>query len=229
MSGYFTPASFKFLRALARHNERAWFVAHKADYQRHVRDPFLRLIADLTEPLTRISRHYVADPRPVGGSLFRIHRDTRFARDKRPYKEWAGARFFHRRVREVDGDAPSFYLHLQPGDCFVGGGLWHPQPAALKRVRAYLVNNPASWKQATRSPAFRRAYTLGGTALVRPPQGFAPQHELIADLKRKDFVCTAPLDDAALCRADLLRTIARRFQRVAPLIDWLCGALDLEF
>lgn len=229
MPGYFSPASFGFLRALARHNERAWFLAHKADYERHLRQPFLRLIADLAGPLATISPHYRADSRPLGGSLFRIYRDVRFARDKRPYKEWAGARFFHERFRERQGDTPSFYIHVQPGHCFVGGGLWHPQPAAVKRVRDYLVNNPVSWKQATRNPAFRRAFTLGGESLKRPPQGYDPAHELIEDIKRKDFVCVAPMPDALLLRADLSRQIIRRFVLAAPMIDWLCGALDLEF
>ena len=101
---YFTPATFKFLRALARNNNRDWFAQHKHEYDEHLRRPYLRLIADLAEPLRKISPHYVADPRPVGGSLFRIHRDTRFSSDKTPYKPWAGARFFHERSRELFGD-----------------------------------------------------------------------------------------------------------------------------
>ena len=92
MSTYFTDKSFKFLRGLARHNERAWFLDHKADYDAHVRTPFLRLITDLQPIVAGISEHYRSDPKPVGGSLFRIHRDTRFANDKTPYKTWQGAR-----------------------------------------------------------------------------------------------------------------------------------------
>src|SRR3546814_10725812 len=79
MTTYFTDKSFRFLRALARNNERAWFQAHKADYEAHVRGPFQALLADLQPDLHTISEHYRSEPRTVGGSLFRIQRDTRFA------------------------------------------------------------------------------------------------------------------------------------------------------
>jgi uncharacterized protein (TIGR02453 family) len=117
---YFTPATFRFLRALDRNNSRDWFHAHKDDYERHVREPFLDLITDLQAPLAKISPHYRADPRKNGGSLFRIFRDTRFSNNKLPYKPWQGSRFFHERRHEIP--APSFYMHIQPGDCFAGGG-----------------------------------------------------------------------------------------------------------
>lgn len=124
---YFTPASLNFLKELAANNHREWFNAHKKTYETALRDPYLQLIADLAAPLATISPHFVADPRPVGGSLFRLYRDTRFAKDKTPYKTWAGAKFFHERSRELSGDVPVFYLHVEPGSSFVGGGLWHPQ------------------------------------------------------------------------------------------------------
>jgi uncharacterized protein (TIGR02453 family) len=240
-SDYFTTASFKFLRGLARNNNREWFAAHKAQYEEQLRQPFLHLIADLAEPLARLSPEYVADPKPVGGSLFRIYRDTRFSGDKTPYKPWAGASFYHRTARAMarggDGstgmmgrlDAPVFYLHVQPGGCFAGAGLWHPMPESVKRVRNYMVNNPASWKKATRSTSFRKLYELDGEALVRPPLGYDPQHELIEDLKRKDFVCSAALDDAELCAPGLVKNLIARYKTAAPMVDWLCGALDLDF
>jgi uncharacterized protein (TIGR02453 family) len=228
-AAYFAPATFKFLRALARNNSRDWFAAHKDDYEVHLRQPFLRLIADLAEPLAKISPHFVADPRPVGGSLFRIHRDTRFSSDKTPYKTWIAAKFFHTRHKELMGDTPVFYLHVEPGECYLGAGLWHAQPEAVRRVRDYMVNNPVSWKTATRSASFRRVYELTGESLSRPPRGYDPKHELIDDLKRKDFVCGASLDDAAMTSPALLKTVVQHFQRAAPLNDWLCGALDLDF
>ena len=84
MSAYFSDASLKFLRGLARHNDKAWFDQHRQDYEAQVRQPFLRLIGDLQPALASISPHYRADPRTVGGSLFRIHRDARFSNDKSP-------------------------------------------------------------------------------------------------------------------------------------------------
>jgi len=227
MSTYFSDATFRFLRALKRHNSREWFQAHRSDYDAHVRAPFLRLIADLQPDLAAISPHYRADPKPVGGSLFRIHRDTRFANDKTPYKTWSGARFFHARGRQVE--APSFYLHLQPGACFLGGGLWHPEPDTQRRIRAFLLDNPAGWKAAVRTPAFRRRFEFGGESLVRPPRGYPADHELIDDLKRKSFAAMAPLDDAVVLGPRLRQSVAAGFAGAAPLVDYLCAALDLEF
>ena len=228
MTTYFTDAAFKFLRGLARHNSRDWFHAHKAGYDSHVRAPFQRLLTDLQPDLHAISDHYRADPKPVGGSLFRIQRDTRFANDKTPYKPWQGARLFHVRGRQVE--APSFYIHLQPGHCFVGAGLWHPQSDTLRKVRQFIVDNPASWKTAAHSPAFQRRYHLDDSdMLVRPPRGFAADFEFIDDLRHRNFVALRAIDDAAVLGSRLRQTLVRDLQGLAPLVDYLCAALDLEF
>lgn len=224
---YFSHATFRFLRDLGANNNRPWFTANKARYEAELRQPFLQLIADLQAPLARISPHFVADPRSQGGSLFRIHRDTRFANDKTPYKTWAGARLFHERARQVD--APSFYLHIQQGDCFVGGGKWHPQPESIKRIRSFIANNPAAWKKATRSRSFTSHFGLGGDSLVRPPRGFDPEHELIDDIKRKDFVASERFSDRMATSGELRALLVDRFRRVAPLVDYLCASLDLDF
>lgn len=240
MPTYFTARTFKFQRALAKNNTRDWFAAHKADYEEHLKQPFLRLITDLQEPLRKISPHYRADPKPVGGSLFRIHRDTRFANDKTPYKAWAGARFFHERIKIANDtatlqrpgaaiEAPSFYLHIQPGNCFIGGGLWHPETATQRRIRDFIVANPESWKAAVHKPAFLRKFTLNDETLTRVPRGYPADHELIDDLKRKNFVAIAPIDDDVVTGTQLLKSVTTGLAGCAPLIDYLCAALDLEF
>jgi uncharacterized protein (TIGR02453 family) len=224
---YFSSKGFSFLRALARNNNREWFQAHKADYEAQVRAPFLRLLQDLQPDLAALSTHYRADPRPVGGSLFRIHRDTRFANDKTPYKTHAGARLFHERHREVD--SPSFYIHVQPGHCFVGAGLWHPEPATRRRIREFISENPQGWRKAVHSPAFRRRFELGGESLQRIPRGFPADHPLAEDLKRQSFVGSTPLEDATVLGPNLRRSIASALAGLAPLVDYLCASLDLEF
>ena len=224
---YFNAATFRFLRDLAANNNRAWFAANKPRYEDVLRGPFLRLIADLQAPLAKISTHYRADPRPQGGSLFRIHRDTRFASDKTPYKTWAGARFAHERRREIE--APSFYLHVQPRDCFAGGGIWHPGSPTLKKIREFLADNPAAWKKATRGKAFRDRFEFRGEALTRPPRGFDPGHELIADLKRRSFAAVQGIPEALACSDELRPFVVDTFRRIAPMIDYLCAAVELEF
>jgi len=245
-ASYFRPETLAFLRELALNNSREWFTAHKKDYEQHVKGPFLQLIADLAEPLKTISSHYVANPKPVGGSMFRIYRDTRFSGDKSPYKPWAGASFYHEATRAVtrggDGDqgtmgrldAPVFYLHIEPEHddegSFCGGGLWHPQPETVKRIRNYMLNNPASWKLATRSPEFTSRFgALRGESLSRVPRGYDPGHELVEDLKRKDFVCSTRITEATLLGPDLLDAILENYRQASGLIDWLCGALDLDY
>jgi uncharacterized protein (TIGR02453 family) len=237
---YFTPATFQFLRGLARNNRRDWFQARKPLYEQHVKAPCLRLIADLAEPLRAISPQLVADPRPVGGSLFRIYRDTRFSTDKAPYKTHVGMTFFHaatkRGARGLAGnaaigrlDAPVLYLHIAPNSCFTGGGIWHPQAPTLKRIRDFLVDNPRSWTKLTTSRAFRRHFALEGDSLSKPPRGYKADHALIEDLKRKDFVASADLSDADLLGPDLRKLLLQRFQLMHPLLEWLCMALELDF
>ena len=228
MATYFSDATFKFLRALARHNDREWFHAHKADYESHVRGPFQRLLTDLRPSLAEVSTHYRADPKTVGGSLFRIQRDTRFANDKAPYKSWQGARLFHERGRQVE--APSFYLHVQPGNCFVGAGLWHPQPDALRRVRHFVVDNPGSWKAAAHGDKFRKRFDLDDSEkLTRAPRGFPDDFEFADDLRRKNFVALRAIEDATITGPRLLKTLATDLVGLAPFTDYLCAALDLEF
>jgi uncharacterized protein (TIGR02453 family) len=228
MTTYFTEASFKFLRGLARHNERAWFLDHKADYETHVRAPFQRLLADLAPALAEISEHYRVDPKPVGGSLYRIQRDTRFANDKTPYKTWQGARLTHARGRQVE--APLFYMHLQPGKCFVGAGLWHSPPPVQRQVRQFIVDNPSGWKAAAHASAFRKRFDLDDSEmLVRVPKGYPDDFPFPDDLRRRNFVAERAIDDATMLAPRLRQELAKDLAGLAPFVDYLCAALDLEF
>jgi uncharacterized protein (TIGR02453 family) len=224
---YFTPKSFALMREFARNNNREWFTANKARFEETLRDPFLRLIGDLATPLAKISPHFRADPRTQGGSMFRIYRDTRFSSDKTPYKTWLGARLYHERSKQVP--APTFYMHIQPGRHFVGGGLWHPEPPTLKRVRDFLADNPAAWKKAVHNKRFAERFEVGGESLSRPPRGYDPNHELIEDIKRKDFAAWTEFGDREACSSELRDILIAGFKGVAPMIDYLCAALDLEF
>ena len=228
MSTYFSDKSFRFLRSLARNNNRDWFTEHKADYEAYVREPFQHLLGDLQPALHEVSHHYRAEPRGVGGSLFRIHRDTRFSNDKTPYKTWQGARLFHERRKQVP--APSFYLHLQPRQCFIAAGLWHPETATLRKIRQFIVDNPAAWKQAAHATAFRRRYDVNSEdMLVRPPRGFDPDFEFIDDLRRRNFVALRGIEDATMSGPRLRSVIEKDLASMAPFMDYLCAALDLEF
>lgn len=223
----FSPALFSFLRELKANNDRDWFNANKARYEDVIREPALEFITDFAPLLEGISPHFLADARPAGGSLFRIHRDTRFSRDKTPYKTHTGIQFRHEAAKDVH--APGYYLHLEPRQVFVAAGVWHPDSAALGRIRGALDADPAGWRRATSGNAFRERFALSGDTLKRPPAGFDPEHPLIDDLKRKDFIAVAPLQQRAVTSAGFAEELAADCRAVSPLVSFLCEALGLPF
>ncbi len=224
---HFTPALFTFLRELRENNNREWFRGNKARYEADVRDPLLRFIADFALPLHELSAHFVADPRPVGGSLFRIYRDVRFSKDKSPYKTQAAAHFRHERGKDVH--APGFYLHLEPDDVFAGAGIWHPDMKSLTRIRDAIVANPAGWRRLTSDGEFRRRWQLAGDSLKRAPKGFDPDHPLIGDLRRKDFVTVTSFTEAAACAPDFMDQLAQAYRTTGPVVEFLTTALGLPY
>jgi uncharacterized protein (TIGR02453 family) len=224
---YFRPELFGFLRQLRENNDREWFQTNRDRYELAVREPFLRFIADFGPLLERISPHFVADPRPSGGSLFRIHRDTRFSKDKSPYKTAASAHFRHVMARDVH--APGFYLHLEPGRVFAGVGLWHPDPPTLTTVRDAIVADPCKWERASSDRAFAAIFTAGGDRLKRPPTGYDPKHPFIEDLKRKEFVASAPFSEEDACRPDFMDRFAETCRVAVPFMAFLTGAVGLAW
>jgi uncharacterized protein (TIGR02453 family) len=217
------PQLFDFLRDLRNHNDREWFHANKQRYERDVRDPLLAFIGDAAAPLARISREVLADPRPTGGSLFRVYRDTRFSKDKTPYKTHAAAQFRHRAGKDVH--APGFYVHLEPGDVFVGAGLWRPESEPLRAVRTAIATRPFDWKRVLAAPAFKKLCTLEGESAKRPPQGFDPDHALIDDIRRKDFIAVARFKEAEAIRPGFLDAVITACRAAAPLNAFICRAL----
>src|SRR5690606_38948724 len=228
MAAYFSDATWRFFRALARNNNRTWFHAHKADYERHVREPYQRLLRDLQPAVASISGHFHANPARAGGSLFRINRDTRFANDKSPYKTWQGAKIYHTRHRQVE--APSFHLQLRPGQSFVGAGLWRPHNDTVRKLRQFILDNPASWEAAAHDPVVRQRFQLAQhQRLVRMPHGFPADFAFADDLRLKSFILSRPLDDAVVTGPGLLAELEADLAALARFTDYLCAAVDLEF
>ncbi|MBI3181768.1 MAG: DUF2461 domain-containing protein [Myxococcales bacterium] len=222
-AGHFGPGLFEFLRELKQNNEREWFKENQHRYEAEVKAPLLRFIGDLNDRLAPVSREFVADARPVGGSMFRIYRDTRFSKDKSPFKTAAAAHFPHRRCGK-DVHAPGFYLHLEPGESCGGGGLWHPDAPSLKKVRDAFVKKSAEWK-AIRSKVGK----IEGETLKRPPPGYDPGHPFIEDLKRKDFYVMVPFSDREVCSADFLDRYVQSCRKCGPLVAFLTKAMGLAF
>jgi uncharacterized protein (TIGR02453 family) len=162
----------------------------------------------------------------VGGSVFRIHRDIRFSKDKTPYKTHVGIHFRHRAAS--DAHAPGFYVHLEPGAAFAAGGMWRPDTASQRAIREAISEDPRAWKRAT-GPPFSKRHSLIGESLKRPPPGFAADHPLIEDLKRKDYVGEASLKERAITSPGFLEEYAALCKESAPLLRFLCKAVDVEF
>jgi uncharacterized protein (TIGR02453 family) len=221
---HFTPDLFKFFRQLERNNKREWFLKNKDRYVEVARDPMTQFIADLAPGLRRISKNFLADPRPVGGSMFRIYRDVRFARDKRPYKTACTAQFRHRKGKDVH--APGFYVHLGTDGVYAGSGLWRPDAPTTAKVRRFIVDHPARWKRIVRGKKFP---PMSGDSLKRPPRGFDAEHPLIEDLKRKDFVTMVELDERTACSPDFLDRYVEMCRTSAPLVRFLTESLELEW
>ena len=223
---YFGREFFGFLKELAAHNNRDWFEANRERYELSVRDPFLRLIADLQPHLKKINPQIVADPRPNGGSMMCIYRDIRFSKDKSPYKTSVAAHFWH--AKGKDGATPAYYLHLAPGESLIGSGIWRPEPAALKGIRQAIVKQAKQWQEVTSGRDFRSTCGLAGESLQRPPAGFDPNHPLIADIKRKDFVTSSKLTDKQVCADGFLDSVVENFRLTAPFVIFLSRAVGLS-
>src|SRR5258705_10910036 len=161
---YFNPQLFQFLAQLRRNNRRAWFLKHRPEFEEFARQPSLRFVTDLQLRLREVSTWLVADPKPNGGSLFRIYRDVRFSKDKSPYKTHIGMNFWHASASEaVRG--PGLYLHFEPKGCFLAGGILQPDPPSLARIR-----HAIAW-EAQGGGAAQRGGPLGGGTLSLPPPG----------------------------------------------------------
>lgn len=223
----FDKSLFDFFRDLAQHNDREWFQANKTRYEEDVRGPLMTFVEHFAADLETISPRFVADPKPVGGSLFRIHRDVRFSRDKRPYKTWGALQFRHEQGRDVH--APGFYLHLEPDRVFAGAGLWHPDRDALRKIREAIVDRPDDWRAAARDRAFRRRFTFGGDSLVRSPKGFPADHPHGEDLRRKDFIAVANFTEADACSPRFRSQYASTCRSSAPFMRFLTAAVDLPW
>lgn len=224
----FDPSLGRFLKELKRHNNREWFGANKDRYERDVLGPCMAFIRAFAPKLRKISPHFVASDQRVGGSLMRIYRDTRFGGDKTPYKTNVGIQFRHERGRDVH--APGFYVHIEPGECFLALGVWRPDRDALDQIRQAILERPEPWKRVQKSKLFRQlSFTLAGDSLKRPPRDCPADHPLIDDLKRTDFVAVRDLPEADVFGESYLDRVADSFAASSPFMRFLCQAMGLPY
>ena len=228
----FSAATLTFLRGLARNNRKPWFDAHRADYDGAVVAPMRALIEAMDVRLARFAPEIVGDPKR---SMFRIYRDIRFSKDKSPYKIHAACWFYHRDGtgtvgREAVGGGAGFYFHIQPGECFAGGGMWMPPRPALNRMRDAIAEHPRGFEKLVATPVVKRRF--GGldedAMLTRVPRGFPPDHPGARWLRFQSFTLGRALADAQATSARLPALLEADYKLMLPLVRWINGVLGLK-
>ncbi len=223
----FGPATIRFLQELEENNNRDWFKANKHRYDIGVMEPAFDFISLMGPELERISPHFLAVPKRIGGSLMRVYRDMRFSRNKAPYKTNIGIQFRHDQGKDVH--APGYYLHIESSGCFLAAGMWHPAPTALKDIRDRIVERPDAWRRVRESDAFNRAFSFGGSSLKRAPRGYDEQVRHIEDIKRKDFIAATNFSLEEAAQQDFPKKAATAYAAASPLMAFLCSAVNVPF
>ncbi len=221
-----------FLRGLAKNNRKEWFEEHRADYESKLRQPMLMLVDEIDARLASIAPEIIGSRRK---SMFRIHRDIRFSKDKSPYKAHAACWFYHRDAGSgVGGDAAhggaGFYFHFAPEGSCCGGGIWMPPRPALQRIRQSLVEDCDGFEEIVLSRSFKRRFgALSEEAmLVRMPRGFSDDSPCARWMRYQSFTAGAELKIGDLHSASLPDTLARHFSAIAPMVRWLNDSLGLK-
>jgi len=219
-----SPEFFQFLRELKRNNNRDWFLANKPRFDEFVQAASVRFVEAMAPEIHRINPNLIGDPKTVGGSLMRIYRDVRFSKDKSPYRTSMGIHFFHRDSEGHEGGLPGFLLHLAPGESFVASGMWMPPTPDLTKIRNALLKDAAGWKRAKAA-----GLSPDGSALKRVPPGFAPDHPLAEDLKRKSFVAESLLKDSEVTSPRFGTRFLAECRRLDPLNRFLAKAVGVPY
>ncbi len=223
----FEPSLIQFLKQLSRNNNREWFQENKSRYEKEVREPSLAFIRAFRSRLEKISEYFTAVDKKVGGSLMRVYRDTRFHGADEPYKTNVGIQFRHEFGKDVH--APGFYVHIEPGACFLAVGLWRPESDVLRHVRERIVDDPARWRRIRDDKKFRNYYKLDGASLKKCPLGFPSDHPCIEDLRRTDFAAVGHLSDADVLQDTFIDFVAQSFAAAKPFMRFLCDAAKIPF
>ncbi len=223
----FTKATLKFLDELATNNNRTWFEENKPRYEALVREPALDFIEAMDPLLAKFAPKFRAEPRKIGGSLMRVFRDTRFSRDKTPYKTNIGIQFRHQMGKDIH--APGWYVHIASDECFLAVGCWHPESDALGKIRDHIADKTEKWVSVRDDKSFVTKWNLVGDSLTRPPRGYIANHPAIEDLKRKDFIAIAPLSVSDVTGTDLAKLAGKQFAVATPFMKFLCEALEVPY
>ncbi|MBW8889324.1 MAG: DUF2461 domain-containing protein [Fibrobacteres bacterium] len=217
-----SKSTFAFLIDLKKHNDRDWFQAHKERYLAAKAD-FETLVGEVIRAISAFDKSIEhIDPAKC---TFRIFRDARFSKDKSPYKTNMGA---HIGVAEKKFQQKAgYYLHLEPGNCFLGGGAYRPEAAWLKAIREAIAEDGKFFRGVINAAAFKKQFgSMSGETLKKAPQGYPPEHPHIELLKHKDFLAMKTLKDADLLKPAFVKEAAAAFKALVPFNRFLNDVLE---
>jgi uncharacterized protein (TIGR02453 family) len=218
----FPREGIRFLKQLKRHNNRPWFEKHKSEYETSVKLPMQSLVAALKPQFDRFAPEYDINPKR---SIFRIYRDVRFSSDKTPYKTHVAAHFVLRgKPKGIEGSG--YYLHIEPGEIFIGGGIYMPDGDQLKKIRRAIANQPDRFLSIVKDRKFRRKFgELDGEKLKRVPTGYDPEHPLGEWLKFKQFFVGNDWPESVCYKRSFVSEVAKAFEEATPLVRFLNEAI----
>lgn len=214
----FPKQGIEFLKRLKRNNNRPWFQRHKHEYEEHVRFPMQCLIATLAQKMIDSVPEIEFNPRK---SIYRIYRDVRFSKNKAPYKTNIAASF-EPRGRKQPTETPGLYLGIEPGEIFIGGGLYMPTGEQLKAIRHAIAHQPEEFLAVVTSKRFKKEFgEIEGEKLQKAPLGYPKDHPMIEHLRYKQFYVGKILDHSPCLKPDFVDTVAAVFADTMPLVRWL--------
>ncbi len=218
----FPKESVGFLKKLKKNNNREWFHSHKDEYEESIKFPMQCFIASMQPYFADFAPQFDVSPKR---SMFRIYRDTRFSKDKTPYKTHMAAHFVLRgKPKGFEGSG--YYLHIAPGEVFIGGGIYMPDNDQLKKIRRAIAENSKEFLSIVNKPSFKKVFpAINGAKLSRPPQGFPPDHPMVEWLKMKQFFTGLDLPEDICYKKDFSKVIAKHCKELAPLVDFMNKAM----
>jgi uncharacterized protein (TIGR02453 family) len=213
----FPKEGLQFLRTLKRNNNREWFQEHKSIYENSLKRPMSDLIAALAEDFQKFAPEMVASSKT---SAYRIYRDTRFSNDKSPYKTHIAAVFPRTGLGKHEG--AGFYLHIDPSELLIAGGLYMPLPEDLSSVRQKISDDAGSFLKIVTNRQFRKVFgTVAGEKLSRVPRGFRPDHPAAEYLKHKQYLVSQTFPAAVATTPSFYRTVVETFRAMLPFVRFL--------
>lgn len=213
-----TPTTFRFLNKLASNNNREWFQKHKEEYD----VAHANMISFADAVLFEMNKHDKIETESGKKSLYRIYRDIRFSKDKTPYKINFSAGF-KRATKQLRG---GYYMHIQPGHSFVGGGFWGPNTDDLKQIRTQIANDPELLRDVIESKEFKKNFgAILGEQLKTSPKGYEKDHPAVDLLRYKSFIVKQDFSDEQVLADDFYLQVNSVFKNMRPFFDCMTEML----